>query len=756
MDRVRKLGLKRSSIVISCVTFCWVSWACADARLEEIIVVSEKRSESLQDLSQAVTALSGEDLDAKNINSFVDLSAIAPGVTVAKNEGFKTIISIRGVGNETNQNAIAAPSVSYHMDGIYIASPFSLQTDFIDVERVEVLRGPQGTLFGQNSTGGAINVISKPPSVEEMSGKTDLTIGDHGLVKARGSINVPISDTAATRTSISITERDGFSDNTYTGQELDDASHISFRTDWSFFLNEDTNLRFFAQYFEADNNGAAIKGIDDPTPDPRKLSQETISDYQLESKVVAGILESDLGSVTVKALMSWQEDDIRVVRDNDRHNWFQEGNTYLRSEFNPESAIVNTKTAEINLISNEPLFGSLDWIVGAFYYDFEYENHIREFIDFGWDGNFDGSFDDPTLGITIPGEWGFISDAVPTRESHSFYGQTTYSFSDNFRLITGLRYTEDTVESRVSNFFSPVVRIYQALDEMTGRIAGEYDFGGDSMAYISYTLGFKPGGSNLTYGFTKAEDAEMGNAIAPPLVFPTFESETITAYEIGLKTDILDGRVRANIAAFLYDYEDLQFQATDPDVFRGGVANIPESEMKGLEIEFLALLSDSWSLDVKMAFLDSEITADYDTLDNVKAGPYFFGQEDIRYSLRENINGNELAKSPDFTANASLTYQSDLASGHTVSGSIEIVHRGEFQQRVINNMSIDKVNDYTLVNLVTSIQPVNSAWSFSLMVFNATDEDGVNSSMTDVFGVNATGLELIPPRQVKGRVSYDF
>ena len=108
------------------------------------------------------------------------------------------------------------------------------------------------------------------------------------------------------------------------------------------------------------------------------MSQETISDYQLESKVVAGIVESDLGSVTVKALASWQEDDIRVVRDNDRHNWFQEGNTYLRSEFNPETAVVNTKTAEINLISNEPLFGSVDWIVGAFYYDFEYDNLIRD------------------------------------------------------------------------------------------------------------------------------------------------------------------------------------------------------------------------------------------------------------------------------------------------------------------------------------------------------------------------------------------
>ena len=128
--------------------------------VEEIVVTAEKRSESLQDISQAVTALTEEDIEEKNITSFVDLSAIVPGVTVAKNEGYKTVISIRGVGNETNQNAIAAPSVAFHMDGVFIASPFALSTDFLDVERIEVLRGPQGTLFGQNSTGGAINVIT--------------------------------------------------------------------------------------------------------------------------------------------------------------------------------------------------------------------------------------------------------------------------------------------------------------------------------------------------------------------------------------------------------------------------------------------------------------------------------------------------------------------------------------------------------------------------------------------------------------------
>jgi iron complex outermembrane receptor protein len=135
-----------------------------DQYIEDVIVTAEKRNESLQTVSQAVTAITDSELEAKNITSFVDLTALVPGVTVAKNEGYKTVISIRGVGNETNQNAIAAPSVAFHMDGIFVASPFSLQTDFVDVERIEVLRGPQGTLFGQNSTGGAINVISKKPS----------------------------------------------------------------------------------------------------------------------------------------------------------------------------------------------------------------------------------------------------------------------------------------------------------------------------------------------------------------------------------------------------------------------------------------------------------------------------------------------------------------------------------------------------------------------------------------------------------------
>ncbi|HCL72292.1 MAG TPA: TonB-dependent receptor [Gammaproteobacteria bacterium] len=769
-----------------------------ESRIEEIMVVAEKRDESLQDVSQAITAITELDLETRNINSFVDLSALAPGLTVSKNEGFKTVVSIRGVGNETNQNAVAAPSVAYHMDGIFIASPFSLQSDFIDVERIEVLRGPQGTLFGQNSTGGAINVISKEPSLDSLEGKADVTVGNYGLTKTRASINIPFSDSLASRTSVSLTSRDGFSQNVFNGQELDDADHTSFRTDWLLELSDTSSLRVFGQYFDADNNGAAIKGFYDTTPDRRKLSQNTLSKYQLESKIVGGIGEFDLGYATLKALASWQKDEIYVVRDNDRHNLFHDPSSvaatapfYVGVEFNPESQIQETNTFEINMISNEPFNGVFDWIIGAFYMDQEIEGHIREFLDDNFNGVYDGTFADPYFDTSysnmfpasmlpaglspgqIPGgagDWGFMSDNYPTRESYSVYGQTTFNVSDALRIIAGARYTDDTVESYVNNFFGGQIgNLEKTSTKTTGRLAFEYDLGLNSMIYSSFTLGFKPGGSNLTYGYTEAEDASMGNAIAPPLVFPTFESESVTAYEVGIKSDFIDGRMRANVAAFFYQYDDLQFQATDPDVFRGGVANIPGSEMKGAEAEIIGILTDELTLDFKAAILDSEVTTDFETLDNVKAnstipappwcspvGYLGFCYEDLRYANRENIRGNELAKSPDLTASLRLQHQTGLSSGHTLTSTIDYIHRGSFQQRVINHPLIDTVEDYNLLNLTTGLDSESGTWGFDIMLYNLTDEDGINSAMTDVFGVNATGIELIPPRQIMGRLSYSF
>ena len=747
--------------------------------IDEIIVTAEKRTESLQDVSKAVSVFDADELETKNITDFVGLSAIAPGVTVAKNEGYKTIISIRGVGDETNQNAIAAPSVALHMDGIFIASKFSLRTDFIDLERIEVLRGPQGTLFGQNSTGGTVNVINKMPTFDGFYGKADITLGDYGLKKVRGSFNTPISNNISTRNSFVVTDREGFTDNIVNGQDLDDASHISFRSDWLFELGDTSNLRLFYQYFDADNNGAAMKGLDDQTPNPRKLAQDSMSDYQLSSEIFGAIYEVDLGSVSLKILASSQEDDIYVVRDNDRHNFGDihaegplAGLPYIAAEYRPETSLVETKTFEINLISNEPLFGSIDWILGAFYFDHEIENHIYEVKDVNnvklvdlMDGKFTPYTHDPICSTNpfagvcfaaFGAELGFVSDAYPTRESQSVYGQATININDSVRVITGFRYTEDTFSSDVTNFFGlNSYLIEDDLEKTTGRIAIEYDLDDDTMTYLSFTKGFKPGGSNLTFGYPVDDEQNFGANPAPQLVFPIFESETIDAYEIGLKTDLLNSRLRANISAFFYKYENLQFQSTDPDIYRGGVANIPESEMSGLEIEFLGIISNEFSFDLRLSFLETEITSEYEALDNIRAELYFFGEEPIRYTLRESIKGNKLAKSPEFNANFGLMYEKVLSSGKLLKATAEVVHRGDFQQRVFNNPFVDAVDEYTIYNLSLSYE-ISDKIGLDLIALNISDEDGVNSSMTDVFGVAGTGIELIPPRQFMGRLSYNF
>ena len=749
--------------------------------IEDVIVTAEKRSESVQDISQSVTAITEDDLDAKNINSFVDLSAIVPGVTVAKNEGYKTVISIRGVGNETNQNAIAAPSVAFHMDGIFIASPFSLQTDFIDVERIEVLRGPQGTLFGQNSTGGAINVISKKPSTEGYSNSSDVTLGSYAQTKFRSSSNIPLSDKLATRFSFSTNKRDGFSENTVTGQELDDANSLSIRSDWLYELSDVSTLRVFGQYFEIDRNGSAMRGIDDTSGDARRLSQDTISNHDLTSMVVAAIYENDLGFANLKVMASIQDDDISVTRDNDRHNFgdlvgvipgLGSGATYQRAEFAPETSIVETNTFEINLVSNEPIFGALEWTVGAFYMEHDIENHIRGYRDNNNDGQITYECSSPLAVIGscyehdygIPGrfavfdaEYDFVTDAFPSRESYSIYAQTTYSFNDDFRLVSGIRYSEDTFTTNVSNFYN--VDVFEAageVDKVTGKVVGEYDLSDQTMAYWSFSQGFKPGGSNLTYGYTEAEDIIAERPVAPAMVFQTYQSETIEAFEVGIKTDLLDGKARANIAVFTYDYDNLQFQATDPDPYRGGVANIPQSEMNGIEVEFTALLSDSLTMDMNLAFLDSEVTSSYEVLDNVDVYQYFFGEEDLRYGLREDVKGNKLAKSPEFTADINLTYETTLASGNEFSSIVQFIRRGDFEQRVSNNSLVDSIDAYNLFNVTASIDFVSSNTGIDFMLLNIADKDGINSSMTDVFGVAATGLEYIAPRQFMVRFRREF
>ena len=756
------ITVKVLSVAIASLLAANISAQDSKPVFEEVLVTAEKRSESLQDLSQAITVLTGEDLDTRQVTSFVDLSAIAPGVNIAKNEGFKTVITIRGVGNEANQNAIANPSVSYHLDGIYVASPFALQTDFLDLERIEVLRGPQGTLFGQNSTGGAINVITTAPSMDGSFGKADLTLGDYGLVKARAAYNLPLSDTLAMRASVISNKRDGFTENLTLGQDLDDANSLSARVRLLYEPSDNFRANFTAQYFDEDRNGAAQKGLLDPTPGARKLRQNSTAEYELESQLYSAVLEWDFESFSIKSLTSYQDDDILIRRDNDRNDLnFLPPFAQLPSSYDPETNKQTTITQEVNLVSSEPLFGKLDWVAGVFYLDTEVEISILERLDFGFDGTFD-PFTIETI-YAYGGDVGFISDSKPERDSTSIYGQGTWNFSETWRTVFGLRYTEDEVYSAVTNYYgregTDVLEIES--DKVTGRLVVEHDINESTMLFGSFTKGFKPGGSNLTYG-TEA-------VIAPIVVLPIFNEEIVNAYEIGLKTDLADGRIRLNAAAFYYDYNNLQYQATDPEVFNGGVGNIPESEIFGAELEFSAFLSDSLILDARMAWLDTEITSDHLALDNVQseaAGNALLGQgfdlfsdeiQIARADQIQNVNGNELAKTPSFTGNLSLNWTKELEAWGEMRSTLQYTYRGDFKHRIFNNADTDIVPSYDVLDLVVGFYPGTSeSWHVELVAKNLTDEDGINARFTDVFGVGATGDELIGPRQLMVRFGMNF
>ena len=752
----------KAAIFLATSIFALSSFAQnSEPMFEEIIVTAEKRSESLQDLSQAVTVLSGIDLDNRQISTFVDLSAIAPGVNIAKNEGFKTVITIRGVGYETNQNAIATPSVSYHLDGIYVASPYSLQTDFLDLERIEVLRGPQGTLFGQNSTGGAINVITRAPTTDETYGSADLTMGNYGLLKTRAVINKPLSENLAMRASFISNSRDGFTENLTNGQDLDDADSVSARVRLSYEPSDIFRANFMAQVFDEDRNGSAQKGIIDPTPDPRQLRQNSPTEHKLNAQLYSAVLEWDSENFSIKSLTSYQVDDILVRRDNDRNDLdYLPPFALLPSEYDPETNKQTTITQEINLVSSEPIFGKLDWVAGLFYLNTEIEISILERLDFGFDGVFDPFTTSDVYGYS--GDFGFITNSTPERDSTSFYGQGTWNHSDSLRTVFGLRHTKDEVYSAVTNFYGRSGTDILETDgnKVTGRLVVEKDIDDDTMLYGSFTRGYKPGGSNLTYG---REDV-----VAQIVVLPTFQEEIVDAFEVGLKTDLADGRVRLNTAAFLYNYEGLQYQATDPEVFEGGVGNIPDSEIYGAELELSTFLSDSVILDLRMSWLDTEITANHLALDNVESeaatnallaqgiGLFSNDVQVARAGRIQNVKGNELAKTPSFTGNVALNWSNDHNWGE-LKGTLQYTYRGGFKHRIFNNSQTDLVPNYDVLDIMLGFYPASAEnQHFEIIGKNLFDQDGINARFTDVFGVGATGDELIAPRQIMLRFVTQF
>jgi iron complex outermembrane receptor protein len=727
--------------------------------VEEIVVTATRRTTNLQTTPLAISAVSADTLEKDNINQLADINGRVPGLEITKSSGYETVVTIRGVGYETPENEpTTSPGVSLFIDGVYIANTISLDQTLFDIDHVEVLRGPQGALYGQSSTGGAISIVTKQPKLGEYSGTGDVQFGNYNLHRERAEVNIPLGDTFAIRISAQNYGHDGFTkDVLLPSNDLDDANDVSGKLAILWKPTDDFSATLTTQFYSSDFHGASQKRINDPNPDPWTVSQDYPSRFALDSNVTHLNLEWELPWFTVKSVTAYQYLDHHQQEDSSRSAFSLIG-AY------DDVAAWNTKlynyNEEFDLVSNGDT--SFDWITGVFALSQKMQQYVAEF-----GGTTAPTPADlvvfPSIEVNPPSNISFGQKIVSDRKSYSWFAQGTYHILDDLRLVGGVRLNYDSIDLYTRNFGQPLAAssYWDLVPTWRGEL--DYDLTPDNMVYGSVSRGYKPGGSNAPAGGV--------------FDIPSFAPETNTAFEIGSKNQFLDKHLRVNVAAFYYLYKNMQYIYTDPVPYAGNISNIPSVHIWGGEVEssYAGGPDNRLRVDSSLAVEAGQIEGSYYALDSTiqqrivgsnpacafgvppsYAGPY--GQPACwaaELAAIRNVGGNSPAKLPGVTASLAISYDLPVYAG-TLTPRVEYVYRGQFWQRIFAEPSVDNVPAYSLVNLNFEYVPDNSPFKVDFAITNLFNEAGVNSRYTDPYGTYATSQQFIPPRQFMGTVAYSF
>jgi iron complex outermembrane receptor protein len=708
--------------------------------LEEVVVTARKREENLQTTPISVTAFTAATLAQQGIETLVDLGQHVANLSMISGQGggsTQTQISIRGVG-QSDFILTSDQSVGVYLDGVYYPRSIGAALDLIDIERIEVLRGPQGTLFGRNTTAGAVQIISEGPR-DDFSGKAEITTGSFDRIDFKGSLNVPLGEKVATRISVASLNQDGYGQRFHDGTDGADtdvlAGRVSLRASFTDAIQGD----LIVDYSRKRGNGGleTLVNIDPTSPnlafynsflvsqglppaDERYITDDPNDtwagsrnrDYN-EIFGAAATLEWRGAAATLKSITAYREMEVESGYDFD-------GTPYPLAEQNL-NLDQNQFSQEFQLAGDA--FGDrLDWIVGAFYFHEQAED--LQDVPFYQPviAQPDGSF------VRIPGGFSFTSFIDQKTESYAAYGQGTWRFTDAWSATAGLRYTDEekTLDSWLDGAFTrPPGQVSDSWDDLSPRLGLEYEFSERSMAYVSASRGFRSGGFN-----------GRNTSPSPP---QAYDPETIWAYELGYKTETDDRRLRFNSAVFYYDYED--FQGLTLDSFTGitiTVGNIAKVELYGAEFDLTAKPTDALQLSLAAGYTHQEIK-------EVAAG----GQITIRPDTR-------LINAPEWTAAAAVDY--DLSLG--TAGVIEL--HGDYGWKsdiefFLPNYPDEGQDGYGIVNARIGYVPNDSHWSVELFGTNLADEEyRVFAENGTALGLPATTAAFGRPREWGARFRISF
>jgi iron complex outermembrane receptor protein len=741
-------------------------------KIETVIVTAQKVRTNLQKTPLAVSVLSSSTLDHLNIVGPRDLDNIVPGLVVNTTPSNPLSIAIRGAGYEGIENTSAQPGVSYNQNGVYIASPISLNANFLDVDTVEVLRGPQGTVLGQNSDGGAINVTTVRPQLGVYGGYTDFSYGSYNYDRFRIAGNFPLGETAAVRVAVQQEAHDGWGNATQvpgTGGHypLGDEDSVNARIDALWKPVEPLIVELWAEHYSNNTNGDAFKNILDPNPDPRELTQDYPTKMNQKSDNIALSLGYDLDWAMAKFIGSYQEGTLNSVENLDKLSYA----TAVPILGVHDIDVANDRqghsyTAEFDLTSKPGT--RLDWIVGAFYLNQRYNEAVEEYqftkadIPFGLPLNLSPSnpYYDETANFSGP--VAFETRDTQRLESASVYGQGVYHITDQLRFTLGGRATTDNQIGVVQDYFGlldrnngqPFAVLKAKFRKVTGRAELEYDLTPDNTVYGMVSNGIKPGGANLNPG-----------AVDVPEVF---QPERVDAFELGSKNEFLDKRLRLNVSAFYNMVHEFQVDSEDPIPFLGGLTNVKAAHVDGIEAEGTALLPYNLRVDSNVTVQGSQVDTHQQLLnpsiaeqiDIANGGP--FNNQDVNQrfaafgSAASDVYGHALPKVPPFTFNVALQHSLYFEDGGKLTSGIHFTYRNPYYFRIYNDPGTDLVPPQRQIDLNFTYVAPGGHWHGDFIVTNLTDSASVNSRYSDNFGTFITANYYVPPRQFIGRIGYKF
>ncbi len=725
--------------------------------LESVVVTARRREESLQDTPVAVTALSADALERQQVVSTTDLDKIAPNLqfhsygTLTGNNSAAQVF-IRGVG-QTDATPAVDPGVGIYIDDVYMGRSVGGAMDFRDIKSVQVLRGPQGTLFGRNTIGGAVLLTTNAPG-DDAGNSVRLGVGSDSLYEAFGAFDLPLSDTWSARLSLGGRKRDGYVTRVSDGKDLGDENMYTGQLGVRWKPSDDLVFTLRGDYTKEDENGspfvfqsmneaatfvgaasqaAGCPNMIDPLPPPVLVGPLADPRCGNDAQALGPFKNggtypatSTLENRGVSLVMDWHINDVfslKSVTADRRLNW-----TGTRDADNTPLLILHTNYTSRSEQFSQELQGlvhtdRVDGVVGLYYFD-------------------EDSFDRLLVPLGNPGTSYDTQRVSMDDKAKAVFTEWTFKITDPFSVSAGLRYTEETKGLQATMFnvapatraeppaptalcpfagppptqtgclFITTNRFAQDFSATTKSISAQYRFNEHVMTYVSWADGFKSGGFNQRYNAAPPGNAPIG-----------FNPETVDTYELGVKLDPTD-HLRINVAAFSSNYDDIQMTyrlGVVPLLFNAGKASIDGGE---LELEYAP--TAEFRIDGSLGYL-------HDKFDSITPPPPF---GPVTLTATATLNSS-LPFAPEWQGHLGLSYDFHVGNDWRLTPRADVSYTASQFFDAGNSVEIAQTDSVTLLNASLTLASGDDKWRFMLSGVNLTDEQypvAGTSSLTTASG----------------------